>query len=127
MLGYSVAIGHAGDVIRDDAGTAGFIERRRAPRELGWHFAGVGRVEFEQVADNALRALRHLEFFLVPVKVFAECISSDNDQVALQENVAIIVKFDDGSVGNMTYLANGDKAMPKENIVIPSEDLLLPV
>ena len=53
-----------------------------------------------------------------PVKVFAECISSDNDQVALQENVAIIVKFDDGSVGNMTYLANGDKAMPKESVEV---------
>ena len=51
-----------------------------------------------------------------PVKVFAECISSTNDKITTADNIAIVVKFKDGSVGNLIYLANGDKGMPKELI-----------
>jgi predicted dehydrogenase/threonine dehydrogenase-like Zn-dependent dehydrogenase len=53
-----------------------------------------------------------------PVKVFAESISSNNIKITTEDNVAIIVKFANGSVGNLTYLANGDKSMPKERIEV---------
>ena len=53
-----------------------------------------------------------------PVKVFAECISSTNDKITPADNIAIVIKFKDGSVGNLTYLANGDKGMPKELIEV---------
>jgi predicted dehydrogenase/threonine dehydrogenase-like Zn-dependent dehydrogenase len=53
-----------------------------------------------------------------PVKVFAESINTANYKITPEDNIAIIVKFNDGSVGNLTYLANGDKAMPKESIEI---------
>ncbi len=53
-----------------------------------------------------------------PVRVFAECISSNNDKITPADNIAIVVKFQDGSVGNLTYLANGDKGMPKELIEV---------
>lgn len=53
-----------------------------------------------------------------PVKVFAESISSDNAKITPEDNIAIVVKFTDGSVGNLTYLANGDKSMPKERIEV---------
>ncbi|MBC8112467.1 MAG: Gfo/Idh/MocA family oxidoreductase, partial [Verrucomicrobia bacterium] len=53
-----------------------------------------------------------------PVKVFAECIDSQQEKLKNDDNLAVIVKFSDGSVGNLTYLANGDKSMPKEKIEI---------
>lgn len=53
-----------------------------------------------------------------PVKVYAECISTDNSQMKNDDNIAIIVKFSDGSVGNLTYVANADKAMAKEHLEI---------
>jgi len=53
-----------------------------------------------------------------PVKVFAECISSNNDKITPADNIAIVIKFKDGSVGNLTYLANGDKGMSKELIEV---------
>jgi predicted dehydrogenase len=53
-----------------------------------------------------------------PVKVFAESISSDNDKITPEDNVAIIVKFGNGSVCNLTYLANGDKSLGKERIEV---------
>ena len=53
-----------------------------------------------------------------PVKVFAESISTNNNKITPEDNIAIVVKFKNGSVGNLTYLANGDKSMPKENIEV---------
>lgn len=53
-----------------------------------------------------------------PEKVYAECITSSNDKLTPADNIAIIIKFNDGSVGNLTYLANGDKGLPKESIEV---------
>lgn len=53
-----------------------------------------------------------------PVKVFADCISTTNDKITPADNIVIVIKFKDGSVGNLTYLANGDKGMPKELIEV---------
>ncbi len=61
-----------------------------------------------------------MQFFTAsePVRVFAECISTSNDKITPADNISIVVKFKDGSVGNLTYLANGDKGMPKELIEV---------
>lgn len=53
-----------------------------------------------------------------PVKVYAECISTDNSRIKTDDNIAVVIKFKDGSVGNLTYLANGSKDLPKESIEI---------
>jgi len=53
-----------------------------------------------------------------PLKVYADCITSNNDKITPADNIAIVIKFRDGSVGNLTYLANGDKGMPKELIEV---------
>ena len=49
-----------------------------------------------------------------PVSVFTEAIESDNQQVENYDNVSIVIKYSDGSVGNLLYLANGDSSLPKE-------------
>jgi predicted dehydrogenase/threonine dehydrogenase-like Zn-dependent dehydrogenase len=46
------------------------------------------------------------------VSVYAKAIP-DGAQYN-RDNVAIVVSFADGSVGNILYLANGDKSLPKE-------------
>ena len=53
-----------------------------------------------------------------PIKVFAESIAAKNSKITPDDNIAIIVKFSNGSVGNLTYLANGDNSMPKEKIEV---------
>ena len=53
-----------------------------------------------------------------PVKIFAESINTDNNKITPEDNVAVVIKFSNGSVGNLTYLANGDKSMPKERIEV---------
>lgn len=49
-----------------------------------------------------------------PVSVFAAAIGSQNAQVKNADSVSITIRFDDGSVGTLLYLANGDAAIPKE-------------
>ena len=53
-----------------------------------------------------------------PVSVYADCIQSGNEKIKLDDNIAIVIKFTDGSIGNLIYVANGDKSLPKENIEI---------
>ncbi|NAS31631.1 Gfo/Idh/MocA family oxidoreductase [Flavobacteriaceae bacterium R38] len=53
-----------------------------------------------------------------PVKVYAESISSTNEKLKTDDNISIVVKFDNGSIGNLVYLANGDKSLPKELIEV---------
>lgn len=53
-----------------------------------------------------------------PIKVYAECINTANEKMKADDNISIIVKFKNGSVGNLNYLANGDKSLPKEMIEV---------
>lgn len=53
-----------------------------------------------------------------PIKVFAESINSSNDKMKTDDNISVVVKFNNGSVGNLIYLANGDKSLPKELIEV---------
>jgi polar amino acid transport system substrate-binding protein len=50
----------------------------------------------------------------VPVRVYAEALSSPNREIIHHDNVVITVKFADGSVGVLEYFANGDPAVAKE-------------
>jgi polar amino acid transport system substrate-binding protein len=53
-----------------------------------------------------------------PIRVSAECISSDNEAVTNFDTVNITMRMSDGSVGVITYLANGDGSIPKERIMM---------
>ncbi len=53
-----------------------------------------------------------------PVKVYAESIHSGNNKITPADNIAVVITFEDGSVGNLIYVANGDKSMPKESIEV---------
>ncbi len=50
----------------------------------------------------------------VPVRVYAEALSSPNREIMHHDNVIITIKFADGSVGVLEYFANGDPAVAKE-------------
>ncbi|MCP4024308.1 MAG: Gfo/Idh/MocA family oxidoreductase [Desulfobacteraceae bacterium] len=50
----------------------------------------------------------------LPVTVFAQTIQTDNQMTTLEDNIIITIQFSDGSVGSITYLANGDPQFPKE-------------
>ncbi len=54
----------------------------------------------------------------LPERVSAECIASDSEDVTNFDNVNITLRMRDGSMGIITYVANGDPSIPKERIVM---------
>jgi polar amino acid transport system substrate-binding protein len=52
----------------------------------------------------------------LPVSVFAQTIQTENQMITPEDNVIITIEFSDGSIGSITYLANGDPYFPKEYI-----------
>ena len=54
----------------------------------------------------------------LPETVYAECINTSNGKMKNDDNISVVIKFSDGSVGNINYLANGDKALAKERMEI---------
>jgi predicted dehydrogenase/threonine dehydrogenase-like Zn-dependent dehydrogenase len=53
-----------------------------------------------------------------PIRVYAERVTGDDKTVISSDNVGIVIKFKDGSVGNIIYSASGDKAFSREQIEI---------
>ena len=51
-------------------------------------------------------------------RVYAEAISSSNQDVINDDSVFITLRLADGSNGSIAYLAEGDRALPKERIEI---------
>jgi predicted dehydrogenase/threonine dehydrogenase-like Zn-dependent dehydrogenase len=51
-------------------------------------------------------------------RVYAESIESRNQEMVDEDSIFITLKFADGSNGAIAYLAEGDKALPKERLEI---------
>ncbi|HCA79181.1 MAG TPA: oxidoreductase [Bacteroidetes bacterium] len=53
-----------------------------------------------------------------PERVFAESLSSGSGGSLDDDSVVVTLKFRDGSVGTIAYMANGDASLPKERLEI---------
>ncbi len=53
-------------------------------------------------------------------KVYADSITSGNAALTNNDNVNITLKMTNGSLGVITYVANGDSALPKERVEVTS-------
>jgi polar amino acid transport system substrate-binding protein len=53
-----------------------------------------------------------------PVSVHAISVAAGNDQIPDQDNLIMTLRFQNGSVGQITYVACGDKLLSKERIEI---------
>ncbi|MDB5013700.1 MAG: putative zinc-binding dehydrogenase [Daejeonella sp.] len=91
---------------------AGFI-----PKE---HWTQIAEIGGGRIIGEMCHFIDLMQYFTnsEPMKVYAESIETDNEKIKSDDNIVIIVRFKDGSVGNLTYLANGDKSLPKEHIEV---------
>jgi predicted dehydrogenase/threonine dehydrogenase-like Zn-dependent dehydrogenase len=53
-----------------------------------------------------------------PRRVFAQSLHSATHDIIDADNVSINVQYEDGSIGTLLYLSNGDKAMGRERIEV---------
>ncbi|MEO5783466.1 MAG: Gfo/Idh/MocA family oxidoreductase, partial [Ginsengibacter sp.] len=91
---------------------AGFISKE--------HWTQIPEIGAGRIIGEMCHFIDLMQYFTnaEPVKVFADCIQSKNEKIKPDDNISIIVKFSDGSVGNLIYVANGDKSLPKESIEV---------
>lgn len=91
---------------------AGFI-----PKD---HWTQIREIGAGRIIGEVCHFVDLIQFFSgsYPVKVYADCIESNNDKLKLDDNIAIVIKCKNGSIGNLSYVANGDKSLPKELIEI---------
>jgi len=54
----------------------------------------------------------------LPIKVYAESITSSKTDIVDSDNVNITLRFDDGSLGIISYVALGDTRLGKERVEI---------
>jgi predicted dehydrogenase len=94
---------------------AGFIPKSHWVQDPG---EGGGRVIGE---------VCHFVDFLIyltdskPIQVFTSALSVRGEDQVLEDNISVVLRFVDGSVGTIIYAANGDIAMEKEYIEIFGE------
>jgi predicted dehydrogenase/threonine dehydrogenase-like Zn-dependent dehydrogenase len=62
--------------------------------------------------------LMHFLTGAVTTRVYAEAVASRNEEIVDEDSVMITLRFSDGSNGTIAYLAEGDRALPKERIEI---------
>lgn len=91
---------------------AGFI-----PKE---HWTQIPEIGAGRIIGEMCHFVDLMQFFTnaEPVKVYADCIQSNNEKLKPDDNISIVIKFNNGSIGNLIYVANGDKSLPKEHIEI---------
>lgn len=53
-----------------------------------------------------------------PVSVYAQSISTQNSLITEYDNINITIKMKNGSLGIITYIANGDKGVSKERMEV---------
>jgi predicted dehydrogenase len=54
----------------------------------------------------------------VPIKVFAESVSKPNSTETTDDSVFITLRHENGSISNISYQADGDRAFPSERIEV---------
>ncbi|MDD4178686.1 MAG: bi-domain-containing oxidoreductase [Candidatus Margulisbacteria bacterium] len=54
----------------------------------------------------------------LPERVYAETISSNNDQVTNEDNIAVTLKMKNGSMATLLYTSVGHKGIPRERIEV---------
>ncbi|HEX8335537.1 MAG TPA: bi-domain-containing oxidoreductase [Pyrinomonadaceae bacterium] len=107
-----------------------FFAERRAPLSILYRVnAGrVPRAHWTQDAREGGGRIRgevcHFVDFMQYVtgslvaRVYAESVSTDDREAVEDDSVFVTLKFADGSNGTVAYLAEGDRALPKERVEI---------
>jgi len=102
-----------------------FFSERKAPMSMLYRVnAGyIPKGHWSQLPEQSGRIIGEACHFIdcmvyltnsVPVNIHAVSLSTADNDMKNRDNVSITIKFADGSVGTILYLANGDKGLPKE-------------
>src|SRR5713226_9187095 len=124
IVGYNRRFSHLARAAKE------FFTDRQAPLSINYR-VNAGRIPPGHWAQDAregggriIGAVCHFIDFMhfmtgsLTTRVYAESIVSRNQEITNEDSVFITLRFADGSNGSIAYVAEGDKALPKERIEI---------
>jgi polar amino acid transport system substrate-binding protein len=93
------------------------VNAGRIPRE---HWAQDPREGGGRIIGEVCHFIDLMHFLTgaLTTRVYAEAIASRSQEVVDEDSVFITLRLSDGSNGSIAYLAEGDKALPKERVEI---------
>ncbi|PYJ53133.1 MAG: hypothetical protein DME82_14775, partial [Verrucomicrobia bacterium] len=124
MVGYnrrfSPAAIAAKEFFRDRPGPLSISYRVNAGRVPRDHWIHDPREGGGRIVGEVCHFIDLMHFLTgaLTTRVFAESIVSQNQEITDEDSVFITLRFADGSNGSIAYLAEGDRAIPKERIEI---------
>ena len=91
---------------------AGFI-----PKD---HWIQTAEVGAGRIIGEICHFIDLMQYFIgaEPTDVYAQSITSENSKITPYDNIAVVINFSNGSIGNLVYLANGNTSLPKEYIEV---------
>jgi polar amino acid transport system substrate-binding protein len=110
----------AKEFFADQQGPLSINYRVNAGRVPRGHWANDPAVGGGRIIGEVCHFIDFMHFMTgsLTTRVFAEAISSRNQEIVGEDSVFITLRFADGSNGSIAYLAEGNSAMPKERIEI---------
>ncbi len=110
----------AKEFFADQQGPLSINYRVNAGRVPRGHWANDPAVGGGRIIGEICHFIDFMHFMTgsLTTRVFAEAISSRNQEIVDEDSVFITLRFADGSNGSIAYLAEGNSAMPKERIEI---------
>jgi predicted dehydrogenase/threonine dehydrogenase-like Zn-dependent dehydrogenase len=107
-----------------------FFTDRQAPLSINYrvnagriprgHWAQDAREGGGRIIGEVCHFIDFMHFMTgsLTTRAYAESIANRNQEITNEDSVFMTLRFADGSNGSIAYLAEGDKAMPKERIEI---------
>ena len=110
----------AREFFKDRRGPLSILYRVNAGRVPRTHWTqdareGGGRIRGE--VCHFVDLMQYLTGSLV-TRVYAEAVTSDDREGTDEDSVFVTLRFADGSNGTIAYLAEGDRALPKERVEV---------
>lgn len=126
MVGFNRRFSPLAVKIRNELGKVGaplmMNFRVNAGKLPGDHWTQSGREGGGRIIGEACHFIDLMLYLTgsLPVRVSAESVAAVDCASGGSDNVAVVIRFKDGSVGNLFYTSSGDKSLPKERLEIYS-------
>src|SRR5215218_155931 len=110
----------AHEFLKDRRGPLSILYRVNAMRVPRTHWTQDAREGGGRIRGEVCHFVDFMQYLTGShvTRVYAEPVSSDDREGTDDDSVFITLKFADGSNGTVAYLAEGDRALPKERIEI---------
>ncbi len=117
---FSQAAKKAGELFESFDGPLAFNFRVNAGALPPDHWAVNDEIGGGRIIGEVCHFIDMMQYFSKSLvkTVYAQNLPGTSSANTNLDNVIITLTFENGSVGNITYLANGDKSLPKEHLEI---------